>query len=152
MGVPCRYVEARNQRPNPDLERLLAEGTGGPSSVYDWVDAVTGEVLGEGVPFSWVWQADHVGFMWLRDNEHPMSHAPHGGPNLYVVLPGGITWNVDSRATNCGRPEDDEHHCWVRHGDPPNVSVDKDGGTCEAGGGSIAAGDYHGFLTNGELS
>lgn len=29
------------------------------------------------------------------------------------------------------------NHCWVRHGEPPNVTVDKNG---------------HGFLRNGELT
>jgi hypothetical protein len=32
------------------------------------------------------------------------------------------------------------------------VTAAKDGVTCPAGGGSILAGSYHGFLANGELS
>lgn len=40
--------------------------------------------------------------------------------------------------------------CWVRHGEPPIVTVNKDGLTCAAGAGSIGIGGgeryYHGFL------
>lgn len=71
------------------------------------------------------------------------------GRHLHAVLPNGHQWDIDSRAANCGSPDDTEHRCWVRHGDPPAVHVDKAGMTCSAGAGSIAAGDYHGFLHNG---
>lgn len=74
------------------------------------------------------------------------------GPQLTVVCPNGAEWTIDSRASNCTLPYDYEHRCWVRHGDPPNVTVDKNGLTCAAGGGSIQAGDYHGFLQNGVLT
>jgi lambda family phage portal protein len=55
-----------------------------------------------------------------------------------VRTPGG-TWDIDGRASNCTRPDDDTHRCWVRHGDPRTgvVHVDKDGDTCGAGSGSI---------------
>jgi hypothetical protein len=39
----------------------------------------------------------------------------------------------------------------VRHGTPPDVTVDKNGLTCNAGGGSIQVPGWHGFLRNGEL-
>jgi hypothetical protein len=39
----------------------------------------------------------------------------------------------------------------VRHGEAPNITVDKNGVTCGAGAGSIQCGSYHGFLRNGEL-
>lgn len=68
------------------------------------------------------------------------------GRHLHGVLPNGHRWDIDSRASNCGSPDDTEHRCWVRHGEPPNVHVDKNGLTCTAGAGSILAGDYHGFL------
>lgn len=75
---------------------------------------------------------------------------------LTVMLPNGRTWMVDSRASNCTLPDDTVHKCWVRHGDPRTapgtLHVDKDGVTCSAGGGSIQAGDYHGFLHNGQLT
>lgn len=74
------------------------------------------------------------------------------GPHLIVICPNGGTWNVDSRASNCTMPYDYEHRCWIRHGIPPNVTVDKNGNTCQAGAGSIKCGDYHGFLRNGVLT
>lgn len=75
------------------------------------------------------------------------------GRHLMVVCPNGRQWDIDSRANNCTRPNDDRHRCWVRHGDPEtgDVTVDKDGATCEAGAGSIQAGDYHGYLHDGEF-
>ena len=75
------------------------------------------------------------------------------GMHLYAVLPNGRHWDIDGRATNCTRPDDDVHRCWVRQGEPPNVTAGKDGGdTCSAGAGSIASGDYHGFLRNGSFT
>lgn len=73
------------------------------------------------------------------------------GPQLHVMTPGGL-WVIDSRASNCGLPYDYEHRCWVRHGEPPVVTVDKNGRTCHAGGGSIMCGSYHGFLQGGVLT
>jgi hypothetical protein len=75
------------------------------------------------------------------------------GRHLNVVLPNGHTWDVDARASNCDLPGDTEHRCWVRSGNPEEepVTVGKSGRTCGAGAGSILAGDYHGFLTDGEL-
>jgi hypothetical protein len=71
--------------------------------------------------------------------------------HLMVITPGG-EWNVDSRASNCTMPDDRAHRCWVRHGEVPNVHVDKAGFTCAAGAGSIMCGNYHGFLHNGHLT
>lgn len=71
------------------------------------------------------------------------------GPHLHAILPNGRGWDIDSRANNCGSPDDRRHRCWIRHGEPPAVTVDKAGRTCSAGAGSIAAGDYHGFLQGG---
>ena len=73
------------------------------------------------------------------------------GPHLIAVLPNGHHWDIDSRASNCDMPGDKLHRCWCRHGEPPNVTVDKNGLTCHAGAGSIAVEGYHGFLTNGEF-
>lgn len=81
---------------------------------------------------------------------------------LVVKTPGG-DWIIDSQASNCTKPQkkvgedgwtarrQEDHHCWILHGEPPNVTVDKDGNTCEAGGGSIVCGGFHGFLRNGFL-
>lgn len=76
----------------------------------------------------------------------------HKGPHLMAVLPNGNEWCIDSRASNCTMPEDRTHRCWCRHGEPPDITVDKNGHTCAAGAGSIMSGDYHGFLTNGVFS
>lgn len=72
--------------------------------------------------------------------------------HLIVKLPGGHDWDVDSRASNCTRPGDNVHRCWVRHGEPPLVTVDKNDDTCRAGAGSIQVPGWHGYLRNGELT
>lgn len=81
------------------------------------------------------------------------------GIALMVRTPGG-EWHVDSEASNCTRPGDLTHKCWVRHGDPRDpqglhsgvkLHVDKAGDTCSAGAGSIQCGSYHGFLHQGAL-
>lgn len=81
---------------------------------------------------------------WKKDSPR---YAP-AGP-LYAICPGGHPWNIDGRASNCGKPDDNVHRCWIRHGEPPDITVDKNGNTCSAGAGSIQAGNYHGFLRNG---
>ena len=73
------------------------------------------------------------------------------GPHLIAILPNGDRWNVDGRASNCTMKQDKTHRCWVRHGEPPNVHVDKNGLTCAAGAGSIVVPGWHGFLHNGEF-
>lgn len=74
------------------------------------------------------------------------------GQHLHVVLPNGRHWDIDSRARNCTLKDDRAHRCWVRTGEPPNITVGKNGLTCSAGAGSIQAADYHGFLRNGQLT
>ncbi len=73
------------------------------------------------------------------------------GRCLVVVCPDRREWLIDGRAKNCTMPNDNEHKCWVRHGEPPNITVDKNGKTCAAGAGSIMTGTWHGFLRNGYL-
>lgn len=82
------------------------------------------------------------------------------GIALWVMCPdvgeGKSLWMVDGRAGNCTMKDDDTHYCWVRHGDPrkANITVDKDGPTCQAGAGSIWMSmphGWHGFLWNGKL-
>ena len=73
------------------------------------------------------------------------------GRSLIARCPGGHDWAIDARASNCALPGDEEHRCWIRHGEPPLITVDKDGLTCAAGAGSIQAGAYHGFLRNGRF-
>lgn len=102
--------------------------------------ADTGEEMGlRNAPDGAMWWA-----WWYKDNPR---YQPNGA--LMVKCPGGSDWNIDGRATNCTMPKDDEHRCWIRHGDPPRITVDKNGLTCSAGGGSIIAGNYHGFLRDG---
>lgn len=72
------------------------------------------------------------------------------GLSLSVVLPGGHIWHIDSQANNCDQPER-PHQCWIRHGIPPKIDVDKNGDTCRAGGGSIKCYTYHAMLQEGEL-
>lgn len=78
------------------------------------------------------------------------------GKHLVVRVPDGDNphghpWNIDGRANNCTMKDERSHRCWVRHGEPPNVHVDKNGHTCAAGAGSILTDKWHGFLHNGEL-
>ncbi len=73
------------------------------------------------------------------------------GLSIMVKCPGGKEWWIDGQATNCTMPKDQVHRCWVRHGVPPALTVNKAGKTCAAGAGSIVAGSYHGFLRNGEF-
>lgn len=90
------------------------------------------------------------GAMWYADW---YTRRGPDGHHLIVKTPGGC-WHVDGRANNCTRLDDDEHYCWVRHGQPPKITVDKNGNTCGCGC-SIGQGagyrDYHGFLRDGEL-
>lgn len=85
------------------------------------------------------------------------------GQHLIAVLPNAHQWDIDGRCSNCGEGDDTPekreawkkektHRCWVKHGDPAkgeNVTVDKSGHTCPAGGGSIAVPGYHGHLRDG---
>lgn len=91
-----------------------------------------------------------VGAMFYSDWLNDIFPGPDGRC-LTVITPGG-EWNIDGRASNCTMPEDKIHRCWVRHGTPPNITVDKNGNTCRAGAGSIAQKNYHGFLRNGFLT
>ncbi|MDE2097969.1 MAG: hypothetical protein KGL39_12020 [Patescibacteria group bacterium] len=91
------------------------------------------------------------GAMWFADWVDIDRWKGPDGRTLMVMTPGG-QWMVDGVASNCTKPNDTEHRCWIRHGTPPSITVDKNGNTCAAGAGSILCGSYHGFLRNGELS
>lgn len=110
----------------------------------EWLDrlyrcADTGELVTlRDAPDGAMWDA-----VWYRPMKGP------DGRCLVVKCPGGSDWIIDSRASNCTMPDDSEHRCWIRHGEPPRITVDKNGPTCAAGGGSIQAGTYHGFLRDG---
>jgi hypothetical protein len=73
-----------------------------------------------------------------------------GEPRLMGITPNGKLWNIDGMANNCTKPNDGNHKCWTRKGEPPNVDVGKQyGPTCNAGAGSIVVDGWHGFLRNG---
>lgn len=79
-------------------------------------------------------------------------HA-HGATDWYCTAAEkerarGDDWTGQYKRYLDARP----HKCWVRHGTPPRVTVDKDGLTCGAGAGSIAVPGYHGHLQNGYLT
>jgi hypothetical protein len=119
------------------------------------------------------WQRDAHLLYWRRDTGEEMIlrnappgamwyawwfddiYQPQGKHCLVIRMPGGGEWIVDSQAKNCSMPEDrkqEKHHCWILHGDPPNVTVDKQGAsTCAAGSGSVQMQNWHGFLRNGFL-
>lgn len=97
---------------------------------------------------------------WTEDIDSPHFKNPDGSLHVFAVLPCGCRWNIDSQASNCTRPGDRAHKCWIRHGDPEDPQgertgrkfhVDKQGETCAAGAGSIVCGGghYHGFLHGG---
>lgn len=103
-----------------------------------------------GAPPGAMWDA-----WWMHGIKGGFLFGPgEDGLVLMVKLPNGHDWCPDRRASNCTMPNDDNHRCWRRHGDPRTgpVTVDKNGPTCAAGAGSILSGDYHGFLRNGELT
>lgn len=72
------------------------------------------------------------------------------GRAIICRVPTNHDWHIDGPCSNCTRPNE-PHRCWVRHGEPPNLTVDKNGNTCSAGAGSILTSTWHGFLRNGEL-
>lgn len=94
------------------------------------------------------------GMMW--DAEYLHKYPDYCGPDgksLHVFCPDKGQWFIDGRASNCTMKDDKVHKCWVRHGNPPNITVDKNGVTCAAGAGSIMSSNgYHGFLQNGEFT
>jgi len=114
-----------------------------------------------------------LGAMWYADaaNEWYKRWKGSDGKSLIVRTPGG-DWAIDTRAANCdskcvcGVPyvqhnnvpckhyvDARPHNCWIRHGIPPLIHVDKNGKTCGAGAGSwIGYKDkWHGFLHDGVL-
>ncbi len=85
------------------------------------------------------WRAGKVkvGAVWDAHWDKGARKGPDG-KSLVVLTPFGV-WYIDERASNCTKPHDHQHHCWIRHGsaEEGNLQVDKKGHTCEAGAGSI---------------
>jgi hypothetical protein len=124
-------------------------------------EGTTVEYTLEDAPPGAIWNA-----WWLGD-----FHKGPDGQCLICRLPGGHDWNIDGIASNCDSPcarcgkprhacqckypngyqDSKPHKCWVRHGQPPKLTVDKNGVTCGAGAGSIVVPGWHGFLRNGVL-
>lgn len=95
-----------------------------------------------------------VGALYAIKREPDDAWPPVGSDGLSIacVLPGRHHWYIDGRAANCTMPADAVHRCWVRHGTVgERIRVDKDGNTCQAGGGSIQTDKWHGNLHDGEL-
>lgn len=131
-----------------NIKCFMIEPTGKMTAVVDGVSHEIWRRLDTGEEF---FGGDPVGAMYYATQDSQQYYRPGpDGRTLFVVTPGG-TWSPDSRASNCTMLDDDEHYCWVRHGVPPLITVDKVGKTCKAGGGSILMGKYHGFLRNGYL-
>ena len=124
------------------IKCFMVEKTG---EGHQWKRLDTGEIFEsqDKLPPGAMWFAP-----WYKELG-PEYNAPDG-TSLLVITPGGA-WMIDSRASNCTKPDDNIHKCWVRHGVAPEITVDKNGNTCNAGAGSILCGGYHGFLRNGYL-
>lgn len=153
--IECFLVKLVNERQEEPRNGKEYPG----HTTYDVARSDNGEVLRRNV--GWFYEAGQLavpaGAMWWRDiatlPDPPELGARQffAGEHLVVMTPGG-TWNIDSRASNCARPDDRVHRCWPRRGRPPKVTVDKAfGETCDAGAGSIQVGAYHGFLVSGVL-
>ena len=116
-----------------------------PKDKRYYIDVATGDVLQPGDAF-WNPREHRWDCYYWENCVDPRGH-------LYVVLPDGSHWCVQSRAANCTLPKDKTHRCWVLHERPDGtLHVDKDGVTCEAGAGSIATDNWHGFLHDGHLA
>jgi hypothetical protein len=132
MKIQCFLLEKTDER---------IQSSDGINSFALWKRADTGGLWPlHSAPAGAIWFAP-----WMEDHCKGFD-----GKCLVVRTPGG-DWMIDSRASNCGLPNDTEHRCWIRHGEAPNITVDKQGKTCSAGAGSIVCGKYHGFLRNGFL-
>jgi hypothetical protein len=81
------------------------------------------------------------------------------GKHLILTIPYGqdkastFPWDINGRASNCTKPNDTTHRCWVKHGnhEANELTVNKAGATCDAGGGSIQVTGYHGVVTDNVL-
>ncbi|SRR5258706_16470177 len=138
--IKCFFIEPTGNVETTELDN----GGTRTSPIYRRTD--TGEVgkINE-FPAGAMWFAT-----WFENHWNPQL-----GPDKMLVVrtPGG-DWIIDSQCSNCGIPDDknqEKHHCWILHGTPPNITVDKNGTTCNAGGGSIQQGNFHGFLRDGYL-
>jgi hypothetical protein len=112
-----------------------------------WRRTDTGETMTlRSAPPGAIWRA-----AWYEDVDWGDDFNVGLDGKAYVCRTPGGDWCIDSRASNCTMPDDTSHRCWIRHGEAPEFTVDKNGPTCRAGAGSIQCGKYHGFLRAGYL-
>lgn len=132
VACACGYVFPEEDRWQVSSDSLFKRADTG--EILTWWEA------GPGAMYNAEWLAEQA--CWQGPD----------GMSIVVKCPDGKEWTIDARCNNCTLPGDDVHKCWVRHGEPPVLTVDKEGITCSAGGGSIDTGTYHGFLRNGEFT
>lgn len=114
-----------------------------PLELWQRADGTGEKFILNNAPVGAMWEAT-----WYTDFQQ---WCGTDGKAYIVKTPAG-DWHIDGRASNCTMPDDTKHKCWCRHGEAPNFTVNKDGNTCSAGGGSIQIKEYHGHLINGELT
>jgi hypothetical protein len=89
-------------------------------------------------------------YFWEHDEGNcPAEWMPCNGAHLIAVLPDGSERDLDGRDPRCAAPENSLHRCWIRKGDPPYLTVSKQGRTCGEGAGGITGSDWFGYLRNG---
>ena len=71
--------------------------------------------------------------------------------HLMIVLPNNDLFDAHSRASNCAAKDERTHRCWIIHGEPPGITIDEAGDTCNCGAGSIVSGNWHGFIRDGKF-
>lgn len=145
MNIVCFLLEKTNKTIPHEYD--LGSGRKGVTQIPIYRRADTGaETTLNDAPPGAIWRAT-----WYEGEELHDRVVGQDGQSWCCKMPGGRTWLIDSRASNCGLPDDDTHNCWIRHGVAPNFTVDKNGPTCSAGAGSIVVPGWHGFLRNGVL-
>ncbi|RWP64932.1 hypothetical protein [Mesorhizobium sp.] len=119
----------------------------------EFVDSVSSPIMRKMVTGEELSGADLPnGALWVAGGDPDLYPKGPDGLAICCRIPGKHTWFIDGRASNCTMKEDTEHRCWVRHGTVGElIHVDKNGNTCQAGGGSIATPGFHGFLHHGVL-
>ena len=103
----CGYEFAEGDERQVFVERVYRRtDTGEETTIRD---------AGPGAMYDAYWYSDFEG--WRGPD----------GRSLIVILPNGMPWHIDGAASNCTDPEDalhGGHKCWVRHGEPPLITVD----------------------------
>ena len=134
-----------------------ADGTRHKSTIFRCISTGEEKVAGD-LPIAALYAIDRD--FALGPNDWPPAGAD--GLSIACVCLGSrgpdsrYHWYIDNRASNCTKPADLEHRCWVRHGTVGDkLTVDKNGLTCGAGAGSFFMGpnnEWHGFLRDGRLT